>query len=335
MTQGKAVIKDCVSSLALGDDVAREHFDRLVKEGMLARKGRSFVLSSSWVRPTHSSATAIADDNWQGNSTFPPEVDGASRRKDTATAPTSATTTRAVDPPAAPRKKKPSEESQSLRSGLKQRAPQATKPLNLPPASTEPSVFGRSQRGHNRVVTLEQGTEETKLDESEPMESIEDIPDTERMIEQEDEDEETQLEEAKPRAPAKAPVAPAPAPAAVGKRRGREESCASNESQSHSSDDDKKRHASTKTVVSRMPPLDLQVRKPGSAATAAAARASTQQQASDLTVVNLKGQSQAYDDTVMGGGPSYSQESELSLHGTARYAIIEKPIYQKKKASQQ
>ena len=293
---------------------------------MLSRKGRSFVLVSSWVN--HSSATAAVDDSWQDNSTFPPVADSGPQRKDTATAPTNATTTRMADPPAAPRKKKPTEESQSLRSGLKQRPPQQVfKPLDLPtapPASTARPDSGRSQRGKSRVVTLEQqGTEETKLDESEAMESIEDIPDTERMIEEGDE--ETQLEEPRPQVPAKAPVAPAARPvpsAASGKRKGRDESYASNESQSHSSDDDKKRHASThQTVVSRMPTLDLQVRKPGCAATTAAARESAR-----------LGQSQNCDEAV---GPSYSQESELSLHGTARYAIIEKPIYQKKKASQQ
>jgi hypothetical protein len=109
------------------------------------------------------------------------------------------------------------------------------------------------------------------------------------------------------RAPAPAPP-PAPAAASTKKRRSDRDTAA------QSSDEEHPNKGMVGTELVRMPVLDMRV-KPVSTSSSSSTSAS-----SSTALVTLGRQE----------GISLSQESELSLHGTCRFGIIEKPIYQKK-----
>ena len=303
--------------------------------GQIKRQGSGYCLDPHWSKsnaPTFTSA--VEDGEWQDavEHSLPAANDAAtSRSRDTATAPTSGNA-RHGNPPAAPRKKKPADESQSSLRGKKGPLAKALVAPIPPPAEVvvPAAAAASSSKNHktSRSRMQQESTEETKLDTC-PEDEIEDF--SERMDEVVDEDE-TQLVDdtttsirpssVRGYVNSNASVSAASAASSVaGKRRGREES-SSNAYQSNSDDDKKKRSASSSTVVNRMPTLDMQVRKtaPGNKGVV------TQQTAAGQYNLPLS------QDSVT--GPPLSQESELSLHGTARYSIIEKPIYQRKQSSQ-
>ena len=353
LTCGKAMIKDCCTALALRENVVKDAFQQMMDgmfsitnhchflhcfihlcyflpvstAGQIKRQGSGYRLDPHWSKsnaPTFSSA--VEDSEWQdaAEHSLPAANDAtASHSRDTATAPNNGNVRRA-DPPAAPRKKKPADESQSSHRGGKQRplAKALVAPLPPPAEVVVPPAASSVNHKTSRSRMQQESTEETKLDTC-PDDEIEDF--TERMDEAIDEDE-TQLEDdtsTSMRPPSvrgyvnsNASTASTGASNVAGKRRGREDS-SSSAYQSNSDDDKKKRSASSSTVVSRMPSLDMQVRKTSSG---------------NKGVVTQQYNLPLSQDGVT--GPPLSQESELSLHGTARYSIIEKPIYQRKQSSQ-
>ena len=300
--------------------------------GQIKRQGSGYRLDPHWSKsnaPTFTSA--MEDSEWQdaAEHSLPAANDAtASCSRDTATAPAGGNA-RHADPPAAPRKKKPADESQSTLRG-KQRPLAKALVAPLPPPATEvvvPTSASSTKHKTSRSRMQHESTEETKLDTC-PEDEIEEF--SERMDEVIDEDE-TQLEDetttsirpssVRGYVNSNPPTAAAATSNVAGKRRGREES-SSSAYQSNSDEDKKKRSASSSTVVSRMPTLDMQVRK----ATYGNKGVVTQQTATGQHNLLLSQDSVA--------GPPLSQESELSLHGTARYSIIEKPIYQRKQSNQ-
>lgn len=298
--------------------------------GQIKRQGSGYRLDPHWSKsnaPTFTSAVEDTAGQDDAEHSLPAANDAtSSRSRDTATAPASSNGRRA-DPPAAPRKKKPADESQSSLRG-KQRPLAKALVAPLPPPATEVVVPATSasstKQKHSRSRMQQESTEETKLDTC-PEDEIEDF--AERMDEVIDEDE-TQLEDdtttsirpssVRGYVNSNSSTASAATSNVAGKRRGREES-SSSAYHSNSDEDKKKRSASSSTVVSRMPTLDMQVRK----ATYGNKGVVTQQTAAGQHNLPLSQE-----------GPPLSQESELSLHGTARYSIIEKPIYQRKQSNQ-